>query len=211
MSEIPTTISAPRRGWPVRLMSVVAVAFGLLTLKEGGAVLLGSEAARAAAGNIVPFVLWFNFMAGFAYVAAGVGLWPGKRWATRLAMVIALANLAVLGSAGHSYRAGAGLGEADPGGHAAAHGYLAGHCRFGLAHIGIGGSHYRLRPCHTTRHAGPHRAVREFEVMTDVALPADRSTQWSARCLMQLRHCCATSDGSCPPLVWLHLAMPPVP
>ena len=30
--------------------------------------------------------------------------------------------------------------------------------------IGIGGSS-RLRPCHTTRHAGPHRAVREVEVM----------------------------------------------
>ncbi len=35
--------------------------------------------------------------------------------------------------------------------------------------IGIGGSHYRLRPCHTTRHAGPHRAVREVEVMRDEA------------------------------------------
>ena len=31
--------------------------------------------------------------------------------------------------------------------------------------IGIGGSHYRLRLCYITRHAGPHRAVREFEVM----------------------------------------------
>ena len=29
---------------------------------------------------------------------------------------------------------------------------------------GIGGS-TRLRPCHPTRHAGPHRAVREVEVM----------------------------------------------
>ena len=100
MNELPATISAPHRGWPIRLMSVVAVAFGLLTLKEGGAVLLGSEAARAAAGNIVPFVLWFNFVAGFAYVAAGVGLWLGKRWATRLAMLIALANVAVLAALG---------------------------------------------------------------------------------------------------------------
>lgn len=33
-----------------------------------------------------------------------------------------------------------------------------------LCLIGIGGS-TRLRSCHTSRHAGPHRAVREVEVM----------------------------------------------
>ncbi len=32
-------------------------------------------AARVAAGNFVPFVVWFNFLAGFVYVAAGVELW----------------------------------------------------------------------------------------------------------------------------------------
>jgi hypothetical protein len=47
--------------------------------------------------------------------------------------------------------------------------------------IGIGGLPDRRHPCHTTRHAGPHRAVREFEVRTAWALPASRSTQWSAR------------------------------
>ena len=31
--------------------------------------------------------------------------------------------------------------------------------------IGIGGSHYKLRPSHTTRHAGPHRAVGMVEVV----------------------------------------------
>ena len=35
--------------------------------------------------------------------------------------------------------------------------------RSGRQKIGTGGSHYRLHPCHTTRHAGPHRAVREVE------------------------------------------------
>jgi hypothetical protein len=46
----------------------VAIQFGLMTIKEGGAVLLGNEAAVAAAGNYVPFVLWFNFLSGFAYI-----------------------------------------------------------------------------------------------------------------------------------------------
>ena len=47
--------------------------------------------------------------------------------------------------------------------------------------IGIGGSHHRLRPCHTTRHAGPHRAVREVEVMRAEVRRVDRSMQLSIR------------------------------
>lgn len=73
----------------IRVLSFVAVAFGLLTIKEGGAVLFFDGSERAAAGNYVPFVLWFNFLAGFAYVAAGVGLWLRRHWGMRLAMVIA--------------------------------------------------------------------------------------------------------------------------
>jgi len=37
--------------------------------------------------------------------------------------------------------------------------------RLSNALIGIGApDHYTGDPCHTTRHAGPHRAVREVEV-----------------------------------------------
>ena len=79
----------------VKTISVIAIAFGLLTIKEGGTVLFGSEAARAAAGQYVPFVLWFNFLAGFAYVVAGVGLWQRQRWAAWLAIVIAAATVIV--------------------------------------------------------------------------------------------------------------------
>lgn len=74
------------------VISLVAVAFGLLTIKEGGFVLMGNAAARAAAGNYVPFVLWFNFLAGFAYVVAGAGLWMRQRWAAWLATGIAVAT-----------------------------------------------------------------------------------------------------------------------
>ena len=52
----------------------VAIVFGLLTVLSGGRSLFGSDEARAAVGNAVPFVLWFNFLAGFAYVVAGIGL-----------------------------------------------------------------------------------------------------------------------------------------
>ena len=46
------------------------------------------------AGNIVPFVLWFNFIAGFAYVIAGYGIFLWKRWAAQLSVVIAFATVA---------------------------------------------------------------------------------------------------------------------
>jgi uncharacterized membrane protein (DUF2068 family) len=80
------------RGISIWVISLIAVGFGLLTIKEGGTILFGDAAARAAAGNYVPFVLWFNFLAGFAYVIAGIGLWRQQRWAAWLAVAIAAAT-----------------------------------------------------------------------------------------------------------------------
>ncbi len=80
------------RGVSIWVISLIAVGFGLLTIKEGGTILFGDTAARAAAGNYVPFVLWFNFLAGFAYVIAGIGLWRQQRWAAWLAAAIAVAT-----------------------------------------------------------------------------------------------------------------------
>ncbi|RED17809.1 hypothetical protein [Parasphingopyxis lamellibrachiae] len=79
----------------VRSAGIVGVLFGLLTIREGGGVLFWSETARLAAGQYVSFVVWFNFLAGFAYLIAGFGLWFRRRWAARLAFAIAAATLAV--------------------------------------------------------------------------------------------------------------------
>ena len=77
----------------LRILSVIAVVFGLLTLKEGGSVIFNIGSARQAAGNFVPYVVWFNFLSGFFYIAAGIGLWLRKRWAVTLsfALVISIA------------------------------------------------------------------------------------------------------------------------
>lgn len=75
-----------------KIISLIAVGFGLLTIKAGGAVLFGDAAARLDAGNYVPFVLWFNFLAGFAYVIAGVGIWGRRQWSMWLSAAIALAT-----------------------------------------------------------------------------------------------------------------------
>ena len=83
------------RGIWMRVIALFAIGFGLLTIREGGAVLFYDGAARNAAGSYVPFVLWFNFLAGFAYAIAGVGLWMRRRWAAKVAMAIAVATALV--------------------------------------------------------------------------------------------------------------------
>ena len=83
--------SPSKRPTLTRVIAAVAIVFGALTLKEGGAVLFGDGTARTAAGHFVPFVVWFNFLAGFAYIVAGVGLWMQQRWAAWLAVGVAVA------------------------------------------------------------------------------------------------------------------------
>jgi hypothetical protein len=87
---------------------VIGALFGVLTIREGGAVLFGHGAARLAAGNYVPFVVWFNFLAGFVYVVAGIGLWFRRRWAARVAFGIAVATVVVFAAFGlHAATGGA--------------------------------------------------------------------------------------------------------
>lgn len=100
------TGAGQRNVW-VRIAALVAIGFGLLTIKEGGMTLGGDAAAVAAAGNYVPFVLWFNFMAGFAYVAAGAGLWLQRRWAAWLAIAIAVTTALVFAALGVHAASGA--------------------------------------------------------------------------------------------------------
>ena len=73
----------------IRMAAAAAAAFGALTVVSGALALFGGAQAQAAVGNAVPFVLWFNFLAGFAYVAAGVGIWRGLRWGAWTAVALA--------------------------------------------------------------------------------------------------------------------------
>ncbi|MCW8891383.1 MAG: hypothetical protein OQL20_12055 [Sedimenticola sp.] len=76
-------------------ISLVALAFGLLTIKSGGSVLFMDGTAREEAGHYIPFVLWFNFTAGFVYLIAGAGLFMQQRWAVGLSIVITISTLIV--------------------------------------------------------------------------------------------------------------------
>lgn len=79
-----------------RMAGAAAVVFGVLTVVSGGTALLGA----IDMGAVVPFVLVFNFVAGFAYVAAGLLLWRGHRLALPLALAILAGTLAVFAAFG---------------------------------------------------------------------------------------------------------------
>ena len=84
----------------MKALSAVGVVFGALTVFSGWQGLFGDAATRAALGHTVGFVLWFNFLAGFAYVAAGLGLWRGERWGLILATALALGTALVAAAFG---------------------------------------------------------------------------------------------------------------
>lgn len=86
--------------WLVRGVAVAAAVFGLLTIRSGGSVLFGDGTASANAGSYVSFVVWFNFLAGFAYVTAALGLWLQRVWATRLALLLAVSTSLVFAAFG---------------------------------------------------------------------------------------------------------------
>jgi len=87
----------------VWLTAPLAVLFGIVTIGVGGRTLFGPPTGEP---GIVPFVLWFNFLAGFLYVAAGAGLFWGKRPAALLAALIAAATILVFAAFGLHVLAG---------------------------------------------------------------------------------------------------------
>ncbi len=91
--------------WPIIF---IAFAFGALTIKSGGAVIFFDGPARVAAGNYLNFVVWFNFIAGFFYILAGLGFLLQKDWTAKLAIMIAVTTLLVFAAFGiHIFMDGA--------------------------------------------------------------------------------------------------------
>ncbi len=80
----------------LKIVVVVAALFGLLTVFSGGMALTGNKEV----GNAVPFVLWFNFLAGFAYLAAAYGLAKRLDWGLKLSIWIAIATALVFAAFG---------------------------------------------------------------------------------------------------------------
>ena len=84
----------------VNWMSIAAVVFGVATVLSGGRALFGSLETRAALGDAVPFVLWFNFLVGFVYILAGTGLLRRRRWAVYVSLFVAISTIVVFAAFG---------------------------------------------------------------------------------------------------------------
>lgn len=56
------------------VLGLLAIGFGVMTVKSGGFALFGGIEGKEFAGKYVPFVLWFNFIAGFFYAISGLGI-----------------------------------------------------------------------------------------------------------------------------------------
>jgi len=90
------TSAAANAAGPLKLAAAFAVVFGAMTLISGGTALFSGEETRNLFGHAVPFVLWFNFLSGLAYVLAGVGLWGKKTWAVYLSILIFMAIAGII-------------------------------------------------------------------------------------------------------------------
>ena len=95
-----TSTAISQRSIAIWAFSLLAFVFGLLTLKSGGSVLFFDGEARQAAGNYVPFVLWFNFLAGFVYLLTAISLWLMRPWAAWLSLLLAGSTLVIFAALG---------------------------------------------------------------------------------------------------------------
>lgn len=79
----------------VFILGSFAIGFGAMTIKSGGFALFGGFEGKDFAERYVPFVLWFNFIAGFFYVISGIGIILKAKWALKLSITLAALTMLV--------------------------------------------------------------------------------------------------------------------
>lgn len=82
------------------ILAIVALIFGIATIYSGGEVLFVDGAGRARAGDYIGFIVWFNFLAGFAYMLAAYGLYKSEQWSVLISKIIVIATLIAFGALG---------------------------------------------------------------------------------------------------------------
>jgi hypothetical protein len=70
-----------------RLAAALALIIGLLSIKEGGSVLLGLSTKPY---HVLPWLVMYNVALGFVSVVVGIGIWTRRAWSRTLAAVILL-------------------------------------------------------------------------------------------------------------------------
>ncbi len=85
-----------------RLLALVALLFGLVTIVTGTRVLAGSDPGYP----VYQPLLAYNVAMGFAYIAAGVLAWRSAQRGKRAALAIFVLNLVVLAAIAWLYSSG---------------------------------------------------------------------------------------------------------
>ena len=68
-----------------RTASILAVVLGLISIREGGAVLLNVTIPDYP---VLPWLVWYNVVMGGVSLVAGVGVWNKRGWSNALALNI---------------------------------------------------------------------------------------------------------------------------
>jgi len=72
-----------------RLVAVLAIVPGLLSIKEGGSVLLGLSTPSY---RVLSWLVVYNVVLGFVSLIAGTGIWRQRTWGSILAAIILLCH-----------------------------------------------------------------------------------------------------------------------
>ena len=67
------------------LLSLFVIIFGIVTIAAGGAAIFFNDSFF---GHVIPWVVWFNFLSGFVYIAVGLYVWFDRRVAQKLSVFI---------------------------------------------------------------------------------------------------------------------------
>lgn len=76
-------------------LALVFIIFGVITVISGGRSLF-TVAGFNSRGQIVPVVLWYNFVAGFFYIIVGISTFKLKSCAKKVSAILAISSIIVL-------------------------------------------------------------------------------------------------------------------
>jgi hypothetical protein len=81
-----------------RVAAILALVLGLLSIREGGSVLLGIETKTY---RVLSWLVWYNVAMGVVSVVAGAGMWMRRAWSISLGLnILSLHGIVFLGLIG---------------------------------------------------------------------------------------------------------------
>ena len=76
-----------------RFAAILALTLGLLSVREGGSVLLGFPTKPY---TVLPWLVWYNVVVGFVSLITAIGVWKKRAWGVRFAATIVSLHVLVL-------------------------------------------------------------------------------------------------------------------